>query len=144
MKTLNNFTYLFLLCVLIGSFSSCSKENEEIDTPNKSTCPNVSISIINNTGLEIDAFQAYGASWAPLAVDEVITEICLDELTLDSGFPMVYFEAKIGTINYLSIANAFWCGTGMYQVTEGKYIITLTDPSPILVADYLAYEYVEE
>lgn len=126
---------------MIGSLTSCTKE--DIDTPEKSICSNVSIRIINNSGSHIDEFNAYDASWTPLAINDVITEIYLKELTLYGGFPLVYFEAAIGQIVYASMANTHWCGTSMYQVTEGAYIIELNAPN-IWTEDYLGYTHVVE
>lgn len=138
MKTLLYTSSLFLsFCFLL---TSCSAD--DIIQEN-AFCNQVTINIQNETGTDIQDFSLGDKTWDNLEDGTTIQNICFNELTLDGGFPMIYFTGIMDGSEIKSVAHLHWCGTGMYSVTDGVYNIQIIERMEWDM-ELVNYEYSEE
>lgn len=113
------------------------------DLGKNSVCDHITINIKNETGIDIQNFQYAETNHGIFSAGEEIINICLDGLTIDGTFPMIYFTGIMDGDEIKSIAGAHWCGTGMFTVTEGTFNIELLERSE-WDEQYVIYESIEE
>lgn len=106
-------------------------------------CDNVNVSIKNDTGTDIHNFTFNGENLGLLNDGEEIKNICLNEITLDTGYPLIYFSGEMQGDEIKSIASAYWCGVGITTSSEGIFKIELKERSE-WDDTFVLYESIEE
>lgn len=133
---------LTLLFVVSLAFTSCDGDDSLIVAP---PCDNVSYTIINNLGIDVDGLRIENYTTTPLADGDTSIGYCIEEVYgLLPNEPWINFELEINGQIVCSTAMLQWCGTGATTEDSGIYEITLTSiftgaAFPTLCSEYATY-----
>lgn len=107
--------FSFSILVFLAIISGCTKPDI---IPLKS-CPQISITVSNESGAHLDEFIVYDSHTGPLMNGEIIT-VCLDEIDgYRADDVYIYMGGRVG--NFTIKPSYPWCGAGIIPITQGEY-----------------------
>ncbi len=112
-------------------------------------CENVTITLINDTSMDISDFQISNHSLANNEVDieiEIIPKltsgsvsdpICFSSLMVENNTPLVYFQGVVGEDTIQSMTYFGWVSGQAFLSPTGEFELTLFDDE--CIEDFICY-----